>query len=387
MSLRSGQGAPTRWSRLVAEWSDDPGRARVLFLLPILDVGGAERVVLRTAARLSPRFSPAVAAFSRGSGRLEDELKAAGVPVVHLSSRRRSYRTLASLWWLLRRSRPDVLFTMMFHSNIAGRIVGRMTGVPVIINSERIVGYESRVRVFLNRLTVGLADAVTTNSRAGVESWSAALGLQPSDVYLIHNGIDTGELRPEQRSPGRPVVFGNLARLHPKNGQDTLLHALSQVVEHAPGLEWRCRIGGEGPERDRLERLARDLSLERRVEFAGYQRQPAPFLHSLDVYVQSSAAEGLSNSILEAMACGLPVVATKVGGTAEAVVPDETGSLVAPGCPRDLAAALVGLAGDPARRTRFGQAGRRRVEQLFSLDTMVEQTEQLLDRLLARRGR
>jgi glycosyltransferase involved in cell wall biosynthesis len=367
-------------------------RARIVFLLPTLDIGGAERQVLRAAAGLDARrFDPLVLAFQTGSGRLARELEAAGVTAVDLGlESRRS--AIAAGWRLTRwlRAHPcDVLMAYMFHANLAARLVRPFARVPRLVCSERVVGWESPLRVAVNRATCRLADAITTNSAAGVRFWANKLGLPESRVHLIYNGVDVALFSPRDdrtaRQPG-PVVIGNLARLHRKNGHETLLDALEALAAKPDLPSWRCVIAGEGPEAQALAESITRRGLDARVELAGHVGDPAVFLRSLDLYVQSSTAEGLPNAALEAMATGLPVVATAVGGTPEVVEEGKTGWLVPAGDAGSLAGQIAALLRAPAERGAMGQAGRQRVEQRFSVPRMIADTERLLDGLLAGTG-
>lgn len=359
--------------------------ARIVFLLPTFDVGGAERVVVRTARGLDrSRFQPHVLGLVRGGGRLLSELEAADVPATSLvASSAERLQAVWRLWRWLRRERPDVLLTYMFHANLVGRVLGRAAGVKVIISSERVVAWESPARVRVNRLTARLADVVTTNSEAGMAYWQSALKLPSSRMRLIYNGVDTEVFSPRPRS-GAPLVIGNLSRLHVAHDHGTLLRALAGL--RSAGVDWTCVVAGDGPEREALARQAAALRLGDRVRFIGHVTDPVGFLHGLDIYVQPSISAGLPNAVLEAMACGLPCVATDVGGTAELVLDGRTGYLVAARDPATIAARLGQLLADPGLRTRMAAAGRARVEQMFSLTAMVRATESLLDELLSRKS-
>jgi glycosyltransferase involved in cell wall biosynthesis len=359
--------------------------ARIAFLLPTFDIGGAERVVLRTARGLDPtRFRPHVLALVKGSGRLLSELETARVPATSLAtSSAERPQAVWRLWLWLRRERPDALLTYMFHANQIGRVLGRAAGVKVVISSERVVKWETPTRIRVNRLTARLVDIVTTNSAAGIAFWQSALKLPSSRIRLIYNGVDTEVFSPRPRSDP-PLVIGNLSRLHAKNDQSTLLEALSRLNPHVGS--WRCMVAGEGPERDALVRQAKALGLTDRLRFEGHVSTPVAFLQGLDIYVQSSIAEGMPNAVLEAMACGLPCVATDVGGTAELVIDGRTGYLVPARDPAAIAARLGQLLTDPDLRARIAAAGRAHVERTFSLAAMVRATESLLDELLSHKS-
>jgi glycosyltransferase involved in cell wall biosynthesis len=361
-----------------------PRRSRIVFLLPTFDIGGAERVVLRTAAGLNQaRFEPVVLAFGRGGGRLAGELEAAGVPIDDLGA---SGRLAPMVVWRLRqwlRRRPcDVLMTFMFHANLAGRLVRAAGGVPVVVCSERAVWREPTWRLAINRVTAPLADVITTNSREGVRVWARRLGREESSIRLIYNGVNVERIPVPSRPEHPEVIIGNAARFHPLKGQAFLLEALARLAARADVPPWRCLLAGEGPDLAALQAWCAAHGLDRHISFVGHIDTPENFLARLDLFVNPSSTEGMPNAVLEAMASGLPVVATNVGGTPEAVEDGVTGRLVAYGDPEGLCEALASLVRDAPRRLAMGRAGRARVERLFSVGTMVAETERLLDEVL-----
>jgi glycosyltransferase involved in cell wall biosynthesis len=198
---------------------------------------------------------------------------------------------------------------------------------------------------------------------------------------LIYNGVDTERFFPRPRANREPLIIGNLARLHRKNDQATLLRALALLEQREGMPPWRCRIAGDGPEAAALASLAVELGVDNRITFEGHVTDPVAYLQGLDIYVQSSIAEGLPNAILEAMACGLPIVATDVGGTRELVEHGRTGWLVTPGNPHALADALAHMLANIDGGRRFGEAGRQLVEERFAIDRMIRDTEALLESL------
>jgi glycosyltransferase involved in cell wall biosynthesis len=193
--------------------------------------------------------------------------------------------------------------------------------------------------------------------------------------------VDLAHFHPRTQPTGsRRFVIGCTARLHRKNNQAALLTAFAQIAAQWPDAQ--LLLVGRGPEEERLRVLGDRLGLSARVRFAGERADVAPFLREMDLYVQSSIAEGMPNSVLEAMATALPVVATAVGGTPEVVADGETGVLVPSGDPTALAVALATFLADPVKAAVFGRAGRARVEAHFSEARMLGRVEALLDRVV-----
>jgi glycosyltransferase involved in cell wall biosynthesis len=213
-----------------------------------------------------------------------------------------------------------------------------------------------------------------------------AEGFSAPQVSVIYNGIDVGpvptaprraDVRRRLGADDDVLVLGTVARLDPVKDLGSLLRA---VAELAPRVPVTLAVVGDGPERGALERTASDLGIASRVRFLGHRDDAREWLAGCDVYVNSSVSEGVSLTILEAMAAGLPVVATRVGGTPEVVTMD-CGRLVPPRDPMTLAAQLSELRNNPALRVRLGAAARQRVEAMFSLDRMVREYRDVYGRL------
>jgi glycosyltransferase involved in cell wall biosynthesis len=206
-----------------------------------------------------------------------------------------------------------------------------------------------------------------------------AEGFPERRVGVLYNGIELGrEVAAGQRAAARQalglapdsVAIGAVGRLDPVKDLPTLLRAFQQL-KSAPN-DLRLILLGDGPERESLEALAGSLELEGRVHFLGYRRDVRALLPALDLFVNCSIHEGVSLTILEAMAASLPVVATRVGGTPEVVVDEQTGVLVPPRSATALADALRALLQAPDRARRLGTLGRSRVVAEFNIDRMVE---------------
>jgi glycosyltransferase involved in cell wall biosynthesis len=284
---------------------------------------------------------------------------------------------------LLQREGIQVLFTFMFHPTLLGRLAGWLFDVPIRISSERTMASESIWQRLLNQWTVGLATHVVAVS-SGVAAYAArAFRIPPDRLTTIPNGVDLDHFRFNQREgeTGAPVI-GCTARLRRENDHATLLQSFARVRDRWPGA--RLLIVGHGPEEEQLRRLAASLGIAERTCFVGEQADVAPWLQRMDLYLQPSVAAGMPNSILEAMAVGVPIVATAVGGTPEIVVEGETGLLVPPRDPVAMADAMLRLLESPPLAEAFGRAGRARVEAHFGERLMLRRVEALLDHLIER---
>ncbi len=364
---------------------------RVLHLITELDTGGAQKALARLLAHLDrERFTPHVACLYNGDRAVAQEIRSLGIPVIDLGMTAKwRADAMGRLYRLLRRVRPTILHTWMFHANVPGRVLGRLAGVPIIIGSERTMGQEAGWRYRLNRWTHPLADRIVCVSQQVADFVVGHANTPREKTVVIHNGVDLRAfhrsitVREARSSLGLPLdaaIAGTVTRLSPVKRLDVLIQAVGSLPDvHSV-------IVGDGSQQAPLVRMADQLDLGSRVHFVGHQQDVRPWLAAFDVFVLPSDWEGMSNALLEAMAASLPVVATRVGGTPEVVVEGVTGLLVPPGDPRSLARAVHHLLSHPHVRREMGKAGRARVEQSFLIEQTVRDTEQLYTEMLARKG-
>lgn len=362
----------------------------ILYFITELSTGGAQNALLRLLKGLDREsFSPAVACLYNGDGAVAQEIRALGIDVFDAQMRHKAdLLALLRLYRHIRRTRPTILHTSLFHANLPGRILGRLAGVLSIICSERTMAMESEWRYRVNRWTIGLVDSVVVVSANVRDFCLSHIGLPADKLVVIYNGVDLPNnrlaLQEESRAElGLPLdvpIVGAVSRLDPVKGVDVLLQAFASVEDA------HLAIVGDGPERVPLAVLADDLGVSNRIHWAGHRRDVPRLLPAFDLFVQPSLHEGLPNAVLEAMAAGLPVVATAVGGTPEVVDDEVTGFLVPPRDPQALAQGLRALLHNSDLRRKMGRAGRDRVEQYFSLKQMVKQTQALYERLLETGG-
>ncbi|HTK74008.1 MAG TPA: glycosyltransferase family 4 protein, partial [Gemmataceae bacterium] len=210
---------------------------------------------------------------------------------------------------------------------------------------------------------------------------------------LIENAIDTDEFarrtdvaEAKRRlgvSPGR-LAIAAVGRLSPEKGFDLLIRAVARLIE--TGLDLQLLVAGDGDAGAVLQSLAAELGLADRVRLLGYLSDPRPLYEAADVFALSSLREGLPNVVLEAMALGVPVVATRIAGVPRLVRDGDTGVLVEPGSVPELAAGLARLLGDPTARVRLAAAGRRNVVENYSFSARMRKVRAVYDRLLNRKG-
>jgi len=331
---------------------------------------------------------------------LWDELVALGIQTLPISlvgelSPTRDYAAVRSLVKYLHQSGTTILHAHSSKGALVGRLAAIMARTPVVIfTAHNSIFYEewpewkkklfARVERFLARFT----DKIITVSDALKQELMEREGLPVKQLTTIYNGIevdrfnakvDVKAVRRNLNIPELGPVVGTIARLAPQKGVSYFLKAASLLKEYQVNF----LVVGDGPLEETLKQEAAELGLQGRVIFAGRRENIAEILSVLDIFVLPSITEGLPLTILEAMAAGKPVVATRVGGVPEAIVEGKTGLVVAPKDPEALAVALAGLIGERDRLMRMGTNGQKHVREKFTVSMMVEKTMELYQQLLA----
>lgn len=324
---------------------------------------------------------------------LAEELEDAGASVTCFETRSNP----AMLWsvrrvtsWL-RRERIDLLHAHLPLAGVVGRMAGRWAGVPVVYTEHNLQERYHPATRRLNAWSWRLQDRVVAVSGEVAQSIDRHLGSRvPVDV--VRNGIPVDRFRPDPEAgrrvrrelgiPEQAPVLGTVAVFRSQKRLDAWLRVTAEI--HAADPSVRCLLVGDGPLRAELETAARELGMADVVAWPGLCSDVRPYLAAMDVYLMSSAFEGLPLALLEAMAMELPVVATAVGGIPEVVVEGETGHLVDPEEPDRLAPPTAALLADADRRRRMGRAGRERVENRFGMARMARELEQIYRRVLSR---
>jgi glycosyltransferase involved in cell wall biosynthesis len=305
-------------------------------------------------------------------GRLAEEIAACGWPVTALEVPPGLRLGLVPrLAWLFRRWKPDVVHTHNTKPLVYAGPAARLAGVRSLIHTrhgQRFGADRSQTALF--RLAARLADRVICVSHDSARL-SVQEGIAARKVGTVWNGIDVDRFAYLGPADDGPAVM--VGRLSPEKDVDNLLRATALVAGQRP--DFRLEVAGDGPCMPALRQAAAELGLDRNVTFLGEVRDVPALLARAGFFVLPSLTEGISLTLLEAMARGLPVIATRVGGNPEVVVDGETGVLVPPSDPGQLAQAILHLLPDLEGRRRMGLAGRKRVEEFFSVRRMVAEYE------------
>jgi glycosyltransferase involved in cell wall biosynthesis len=310
---------------------------------------------------------------------------ATGIDIVPFQQRAElSPQALLRLLGVLRGNQVDILHFNTPTPIIVGGVAARLRKIPVVVASRR-VNFPLKTRLSAVKYNL-LLDRVFTVSVSILKTLVQG-GVKPMLVETIYEGVDLDwidSLTTDFRLPRKPgIVLGTVAHLSPEKGHRTLLEAARLLTER--GLVFHLVLVGEGRLRPTLERIAKQFGLEDRVTFTGFRADSEALMRQFDVFCLPSLSEGLSSAILAAMASAQPVVSTRVGGIPELVREDETGYLVSPDAPEQLAAALARLIVDESLRRRLGRAGRKRVEAHFTLCNKLDESEAAYRRLLDER--
>lgn len=375
------------------------GKTPVAFVIGSFRYGGAERDLLELLRRLDPARYEFHVFYLERDGDLLPEIERTGAALRELGIRSLTspsgIRAVLRARAYLRAHGVRVLQGFGVYGSFYAAVIA--SGVPGV----RVISYEFtpvpppllRARLF-QPWYYRRADVIVGNSDAVLSAVAARRGVNGKRLVKIHNGVDTSVYRPDAGDgaavlpglpPGAPLV-GAVGRLNPIKGHAYLVAAWPKVLEKVPAARLLLVGPARSEDRERMEKEARGTGCADTIHFLGQRRDVPRILPHLDVVALPSLTEGFSNVIIEAGAAGRPVVATRVGGNPEAIVEGETGMLVPARDPAALADAIVSLLSDPARRARMGDAARRRVVELYSVDRMIEGYDRLYTSLVQDAG-
>lgn len=362
-------------------------RIRVLKFVNFFAIGGTERQFVTVARHLDPEEFDLHLACFRKWGDFLKEIEACGRPLAEYQLNSllscRTFTKQLRFAWHLRKQRIQVLHTYGFYPNVFAIPAAKLAGVPVIIASIRDIGaYVTPGQLKLQRAICRMADKIVVNANA-VRDWLISDGYSAAKIDVIENAIvhkrqaisAGSSFRAEFGIPEDTPLVGVLSRLSAIKGLNHFLDAAAIVGRSHPSV--RFLVIGDGDQRRNLEQQAERLGIRQRIIFTGFRTDTELVLSEVAVSVMPSLSEGLSNTLLESMSLGKPVVATRVGGNPEIVVEGSTGLLVEPQQSATLAEAILQLLSNPLRARQMGEAGRERVKQHFSVERAVGRTQQL----------
>lgn len=372
------------------------GRPLVLHLLVGFTVGGAERQLLGLLPRLRALGYDQAVCCLKGWGPMGEEYRAMDIPASALGGRGRADATvLWRLGGLLRRTRPAILHTYTSRANWAGALAGRIARAPRLLLSDREIRSWMRPwHLALDRWAFGLAHGMVVPSQAVKSFDESQVGLPGERIWVVPNGVDadafTVEEGKEELRAGLGMdlvgpVIGYIGRLEgPVKGLAHLLEAMA--IMRREGFACTMGVFGEGPWEGEMRRRAHALGIHGLVRLYGMRRDIPRVLKALDLLVLPSLREGCPNAILEAMAAGVPVLATCVGGVPEMVEHGVTGWLVPPCDPQALAQGIRWMLEDKAAATDMAKKAHAWVRASRSMDATARALAGIYDQLLQAPG-
>lgn len=378
-------------------------KINILFIIDYLhDSGGTETHLAHLATRLNRKqFNCSIVTFSLGEGALSQGIREAGVNLTEIPVARyytsHAWRQGWRLSRLIKERQIDIVQTFHIKSDCYGALVAKLSGVAAIVSSKRDIGdLKNPWHFFLNRLARPIVNRYIVVAGAVGEVVKKKERVAPKKMVTIYNGVDLAHFSPPspaERLEARATlgfqtddfVVGTVAWLRPEKNYPFFFQALASLKKKIPELKVVVVGGG-----DFAEQFKDEFAWQGGVPwitFAGHVQDVRPFLRPLDVAcLVPGQNEGFSNAILEKMAMGLPLVATDVGGNAEAVLDGYNGLLIPPNNVDAIANSLLALYHAPERRKMMGHCSRARIEEKFSLDQMLYQHEALYHALMAERS-
>ena len=370
-------------------------KTKIAFVSYGLDVGGIETLILDICKRLDKdKYSACVFTFQK-DGKLQKEFERIDVPV-YLE------RKAEGIDWMMpiklakryKQLSIDIVHVHNQSTWLHGGIAAKLAGISLVYSEHTTPDCTSqhtkrweKIEWVLSKIT----NQITTVSNSIAKFMVDDAGISTKKIKVIYNGIETKnydievDTKAKRRELGimeTDLVVGNVASLLPKKDPKTLLKAFKLVLEEVPSA--KLLMAGDGQLKNELLQLKDELQLDGSVKFLGNRRDIPELLKIFDVFALSSIKEGFPIAILEAMASGLPVVATDVDGNAESVIHGKTGIIVPSRNPEALAAAICKLLANKENATFIGEMGRRRVRKYFTFEKMMQGYEDIFDSIRAR---
>ena len=365
---------------------------RVLHIIDSLHLGGAQEVVLNLATCGSSRFRHEVATL-HGHGIYWDRLKKAGIKVHSLSPHKFLPAYLASIPWRILADKPDILHCHLIPSNIIAKPLGALLGVPVIINHDHTNDphrIDNKILLALDKSTNRFAHHIIAVAAACRDFLTTHESISPEKISLVPNAIDLrrfshgeasrDEARAQLGLPAGSRIVAGVGRLNPQKNFGLFLDIAAQLAARFPDLHFL--LAGDGPEEKMLREKAAALGIASRVLFSGYVSDTRLVYLAADVLLMPSRYEGLPMTLLEAMAMGLPVVASKLDGIAEVIGDGEEGFLVPPTDAALFVERTASLLADAELSSCIAKNARAKIEARFSVERMTSAVEEIYDRFL-----
>ncbi|MBN2712347.1 MAG: glycosyltransferase [Planctomycetes bacterium] len=370
-------------------------KKHIAYLIDEMKVGGAQRHIEGLIERLPPEYCASVLCLEK-SGPIGEELAGRGVPVIELHCPNlwsiNGASTFFRLRRMLREEGVDLLHAFLGTACLIAPLV--KSGNIKTVTSRRDTGFwMGKAFSTLAAMVASRADGITANSTAVKDAACRLEKIRPEKIEVIHNGIDVPEvtshearmkLRHSLGLDGNDIVITQVATLTPVKDHETAISALVRLAPEHPRLRWV--FVGDGPRMEPLKHMAANMGVGRHLLFLGERQDVRDILMASDISVLTSRSEGFPNAVLEAMACGLPVVSTDCGGVNDMIEDSVNGMVVPVAAPESLAAAIEKLIENTGLADSLGSKARERIGAEFTWENTVGKTCALYERLLAGKG-
>ena len=366
-------------------------KIHIAFLVHTYGFGGLENMVTNLVNHIDPnRFVSTIISFAPLQS-LNNRVDLNRVQVLSLNKKGGNNPVLIyKTYLMLKKIGADIVQTHNWGTALEGILGAKLAGIPGIVHAERGTIEDKKRNIVLQRFLWNFADQVLSVSEAHCQNVTNTIGFPHEQIKVIANGVDVTryfpnpakkeEVRKRLGLKKGSLYIGTVGSLRPVKNQSLLIKACKTILPYFDHVE--VLIVGEGPLESQLIQEANTLGLSGKIHFAGVQPNIPDVLNALDIFVLPSRSEGMPNAVLEAMACGIPTIATSVGGSPEIIEDGISGMLIASEDEGHLTRALTELIQDDEKRRMIGSEGRKRVLSHFNLKKMVLKYQELYEALL-----
>ncbi len=360
-------------------------KRRILHLITRLPIGGAERLLLGILRNLDPNEFESVVCCIQDRGELADEVEALGIPVIALDLMQRGgydRAVVPSLRRIMRERHIDLIHTHLYHANLYGRLAARKESIAAIASVHNTYKKRKWYRHLINRWLVGKTFVVTAGSEDVEKDLLTVDRLPKNKVVRLPNSIDLSRVNtPHSKAEAKQrfgfaekdLVIGTVGRVEEQKGHIFLLEAFTKLRQRPDGQRLKLLLVGDGRLLSQLKEVTERLGISEAVRFPGNIPELADVYRAIDLFAMPSLWEGLSLAMLEAMAAGLPMVATEVGGARDVLGDNQWGLLVPPHDAAALASSIGKLLDAPSATACLAAAGRERVHANYSVAALAHQ--------------
>ena len=341
-------------------------------------LGGTEKMIVEIASSLSKqRFQSTVVTLKPG-GYLEQLCENKNLDYISVNMKSKlDFMAVFRLFKLIKNNNVDILHTYLFHANIIGRVIGKLCKVPVIFSGQRNIDlWRKNYHNFIDRLTSKFCSKIISNSSAGKKFLIEDVGINQDKLLVVPNGIDVSNYKIAKRDSSDFINIIVVASLTSKKGHSYLLRAFQKLFEYNNKVY--LQVIGTGPLKNELEELSRSLKINKNVTFLGFRSNIIDYLEQADIFVLPSLWEGMPVALMEAMACGLPCLASNVGGVKELIDNNINGILVEPKDVDALYENMLRLINSSSEvGDKLGTGARRKIVECYSKKAMITKLEEI----------